>query len=109
MISLPNDNWERILLQTTAAPLAPTGSQVGGRLCCPKRQVLPLGSNYGDAVGLLFIGRLLPLTIGIGLLLAEVLGMCGAVAIAAGLLLTAGFHAGVRRFDFHWQNPPKNF
>lgn len=69
----------------------------------------PLGSNYGDTVGLLFIGRLLPLTIGIGLLLAEVLGMCGAVAIAAGLLLTAGFHAGVRRFDFHWQNPPKNF
>ena len=69
----------------------------------------PLGSNYGDAAGLLFIRRLLPLTIGIGLLLAEVLGVCGAVAIAAGLLLTAGFHTGIRRFDFHWQNPPKNF
>ena len=61
----------------------------------------PLGSNYGDTVGLLFIGRLLPLTIGIGLLLAEVLGMCGTVAIAAWLLLTAGFHAGVRCIILH--------
>lgn len=61
----------------------------------------PLGSNYGIAVGLLFIGRLLPLTIGIGLLLAEVLGVCGTVAIAAGLLLTAGFHTGVRRIILH--------
>lgn len=103
MTSLQDDNGERILLQTTAAPLAPTGSHVGGRLCCPKRQVLPLGSNYGDTVGLLFIGRFLPTHIGIGLLLSEVLGMGGTVAITAGLFLTAGFHAGVRSFVLHKQ------
>ena len=60
-----------------------------------------LGSNYGDAVGLLVIGRFLPPYIGIGLLLAEVLGMGGAVAITAGLFLTAGFHAGVRCIILH--------
>lgn len=68
----------------------------------------PLGGNYGNAVGLLLIGRFTPLHIGIGFLLAEVLGMGGAVAITAGLFLTAGFHTGVRRFDFHWQ-PSKEF
>ena len=69
----------------------------------------PLGSNYGDAAGLLVIGRLTPLTIGIGFLLTEVLGMGGTIAITTGLLLSAGFHTGVGSFDFHWQNPPKNF
>lgn len=69
----------------------------------------PLGSNYSNAVGLLFIRRLLPLHIGIGLLLYEVLRMCGTVAIAARLLLTAGFHTGVRRFDFHWQTLQRIF
>ena len=59
----------------------------------------PLGSNC-ETAGLLVIGRLMPLTIGIGLLL-EVLGVGGAVAIAARLFLSAGFHAGVRCFDFH--------
>ena len=60
----------------------------------------PLGSNCETAV-LLVIGRLIPLTLGIGLLLLEVLGMGGTVAITAGLFLSAGFHAGVRCFDFH--------
>ena len=60
----------------------------------------PLGSNC-ETAGLLVIGRLMPLTIGIGLLLLEVLGVGGTVAIAAGLFLSAGFHAGVRCFDFH--------
>lgn len=60
----------------------------------------PLGSNC-ETADLLVIGRLMPLTIGIGLLLTEVLGMGGTVAIAAGLFLSAGFHAGVRCFDFH--------
>ena len=60
-----------------------------------------LGSNYGDAVGLLVIGRFLPPYIGIGLLLAEVLGMGGTVAITAGLLLSAGFHTGIRRIILH--------
>lgn len=68
----------------------------------------PLGSNYGDAVGLLFIGRLLPLAIRIGLLFAEVLGMGGTVTITAGLFLSAGFHTGVRDFDFHVK-PSKNY
>ena len=61
----------------------------------------PLGSNYGDAAGLLVIGRLTPLTIGIGFLLTEVLGMSGTVAITAWLLLSAGFHAGIRRIILH--------
>ena len=61
----------------------------------------PLGSNYGDAAGLLVIGRLTPLTIGIGFLLTEVLGMSGTVAITAGLLLSAGFHAVIRRIILH--------
>lgn len=61
----------------------------------------PLGSNYGDAADLLVIGRLTPLTIGIGFLLTEVLGMSGTVAITAGLLLSAGFHAGIRRIILH--------
>ena len=63
----------------------------------------PLGSNYGDAAGLLVIGRLTPLTIGIGFLLTEVLGMGGAVAITAGLFLPTGFHTGVRSFRLHIQ------
>lgn len=42
--------------------------------------------------GLLFIGRLFAIAVGIGFLLTEVLGMCGAVAITAGFLLTTGFH-----------------
>lgn len=43
----------------------------------------------------------MPLTLGTGFLLLEVLGVGGAVAITAGLLLTTGFHTGVRRFVLH--------
>lgn len=60
----------------------------------------PLGSNC-ETAGLLVIGRLIPLTIGIGLLLLEVLGVGGTVAITAGFFLSAGFHAGVRCITLH--------
>lgn len=60
----------------------------------------PPGSNC-ETAGLLVVGRLAPLSIGIGILLDEVLGVCRTVTIAAGLLLSAGFSAGVRNFDFH--------
>ena len=56
--------------------------------------------------GITLIGRPLALTAVVGLLLLEMLGMGGTVAITAGLFLPAGFHAGIRCFRLHIK-PPK--
>lgn len=62
----------------------------------------PLGSNC-EIAGLLLIRRPLAFAAGIGFLLLEMLGMCGTVAITAGLFLPTGFHTGVRSFRLHIQ------
>ena len=43
----------------------------------------------------------MPLALGLVLLGAEVLGVGGAVAVTAGLLLTTGFHTGVGSIRLH--------
>lgn len=47
--------------------------------------------------------------LGISLLNRAVLGMSGAVAITAVLLLTAGFHTGIRCVVLHLKNPSNEF